>query len=364
MRIIVTGGGTGGHIFPGIAVAKGIQDKFPGSKVMFIGTDRHIDQKALAAYNFQLAAIKCLGIKGKSFFNKLNSIIQLPGALLAAIKIMKTFKPEIVCGVGGYVTGPVLLAAKLKNIPLCIHEQNSVPGLANQITAKIADKIFISIPGEYNFSPQKIVFSGNPVRREIISAAPAERIPKERKNLLILGGSQGAHQLNVLMQESAKLLQNNFAKSFQITHQTGNKDVQAVRKTYHELGVQAEVRPFFDNMAGLYQNADLVISRAGATTLAELSVMGLPAILIPFPYAADNHQMLNGRYYVNHGGAKMFKEKDLSAPQLAKEISSLLRNHDDLRNMSVAMKKLSRPEATTKIINQFLTLLENKYSAR
>ena len=359
MRIIVTGGGTGGHLFPGIAVARGIQDRFPGCKVMFIGTNREVDRKALAACDFQLATVNCLGIKGKSVFDKLNSILQLPGALLASLKIVKTFKPDIVFGVGGYVTGPVLLAARLSNVPTCIHEQNSIPGLANRIAAKIATKIFISIPGEYDFSAEKTTFTGNPVRSEIIAVATgqAEKRAGKRKNILVLGGSQGAHRVNTLMQEVSEILKRDLGDTFQITHQTGAADVETTREAYRLAGGTATVQPFFDDMARLYKDADLVVSRAGATTLAELSVMGLPAILIPYPFAADNHQTLNGSYYVSNGGAKMFPESDLSGLQLANEISSLLHNPNELRTMATAMKKMAKPEATNSIINHCTRLI-------
>jgi UDP-N-acetylglucosamine--N-acetylmuramyl-(pentapeptide) pyrophosphoryl-undecaprenol N-acetylglucosamine transferase len=357
MRILITGGGTGGHIFPGIAVAKGMQNKFPDCQVMFIGTNRHIDQKAFASCNFQLASIECMGIKGKNIFNKLNSMLRLPGALLASLKIIKAFKPDLALGVGGYVTGPVLLAAKLQKIPVCIHEQNSVPGLANKIAAKIADKIFLSLPCNYNFFAQKTILTGNPVREEIIAAASDSKEKKDKKNILVLGGSQGAHRVNMLAQEAAILLKNSLGDTFQLTHQTGVTDMLSVQNTYRSAGIDAKVSAFFEDMALLYKNADLVVSRAGATTLAELSIMALPSILIPFPYAADNHQVHNGSYYVQNGGAKMFEEQKFSAVQLAHEISSLLRNPADLRTMSYAMKSAGKPEATNHIIDQCMQMI-------
>ncbi len=362
MRIIVTGGGTGGHLFPGIAVAKGIQKKYPDCKVMFIGTNRHIDKKALKSFDFQLEHIKCMGIKGKSILNKLQSILQLPTAVVSALKLIKLFQPNIVLGVGGYVTGPVLLAAKIKRIPVCIHEQNSIPGLANKIASKIADKIFISIPCDYNFTPKKTFFTGNPVREEIIMASSCQYMPKnsnDKKHILVLGGSQGAHAINSLMQEIASHLKSSLGNRLHITHQTGVKDMEEVKKAYRNLNIQATVQAFFSDMSLVYKNIDIVVSRAGATTLAELSVMGIPAILIPFPYAADNHQVLNANYYVKNGSAIMIEEKDLDSSLLANEISSLLQNQKDLRRMAGNMKKLAKPEATTNIIDQ-CTLLTNK----
>lgn len=359
MRIAVTGGGTGGHLFPGIALASGMQERIPDCQILFIGTSRHLDKKALAGYDFELATIQCMGLKGMGIKNRISSVLQLPSALLEARKIMAKFKPHLVFGVGGYVTGPVLLAARTKGIPVCIHEQNSVPGLANKIVSRIAHRIYLSMPCAYPFPEKKTVLTGNPVRREIIKAALSTRKKlKGKTTILILGGSQGAHRVNMLVLKAAELLPGMTGEQVEFIHQTGKNDMDNVKERYRELGIQAQVKDFFDDMASIYSQADLVISRAGATTLAELSVMGLPALLIPYPYAADNHQRTNGLYYQEGGAARMFLEHELSGPKLATEIVSCMEKPDHLAVMAENMRRMSRPDATGHIIDECLALMQ------
>lgn len=360
MRLIITGGGTGGHLFPGIALATGLQERLQGCRVLFIGTRRQLDRDTLARYDFELASIECMGLKGMGIKNRMQSVMQLPAAILEARRILKRFRPDLVFGVGGYVTGPVLLAARIGGYPVCIHEQNSVPGLANKILAKIADRIFISIPCAYPFAAKKTVMTGNPVRREIIRAsAERKEAGKENLTILVLGGSQGAHRVNMLVAEAAARIRILGRGEIQWIHQTGKKDLNQVKSRYQDTGSDALVGDFFQDMASLYRQADLVISRAGATTLAELSVMGLPALLIPYPFAADNHQQKNASYYEEGGAAKTLPEAGLTPDGLAGEILTLASSPDKLRVMSDNMKKMGRPEATDRIIDECLTLIRH-----
>jgi len=357
-RIIVTGGGTGGHLFPGIALAKAMQRRLPGSRILFIGTRRQLDQQTLKEYDFELDSIHCMGLKGMGMMHRLHSFMQLPRAILEAFKIVRRFQPDLVFGVGGYVTGPVLLAAGLQGIPVCIHEQNSVPGLANKALSRIARRIFLSIPCRYPFPEKKTALTGNPVRREIITASSARQqwIPPEVA-LLVLGGSQGAHRINMLVLEAVGILEKRRKDGLYVIHQTGRADMNEVKSRYEQMGVKALVGDFFQDMAGLYSRADLVISRAGATTLAELSVMGLPALLIPYPFAADDHQKTNAQYYQSGGGARMLMEHQLSGEKLAREIMSLLQDPEVFNEMAVRMKKMGRPDATNKIVDECLNLM-------
>ena len=358
MRVIITGGGTGGHLFPGIALATGIQQRVPGCEVMFIGTRRQLDRETLAGFDFQRQSISCMGLKGMGLVHRLKSLACLPGAVLEAGAIIKKFDPDLVFGVGGYVTGPVLLAAKLQSIPTCIHEQNSVPGLANRMISRFVDRVFVSIPGEYSFPVRKTVVSGNPVREEILAAArEKEKSSHNTFTLLVLGGSLGAHRINLLMLEAMTSIQQEKELSVNLVHQTGAADEDRVRGGYAAAGIQAEVAPFFRDMASLYRRADLVVARAGATTLAELSVMGLPALLIPYPYAADDHQAKNGQYYVEGGGARMYRESELDADVLASTITDLLRDPGELHSMAARMKKMGRPDATRRILDDCLELI-------
>lgn len=361
MRIIVTGGGTGGHLFPGIAFATGMQQRIPGCRIMFIGTRRQLDQQALAEHDFELESITCMGLKGMGLKGRFQSLLQLPAALLEARKLIKQFMPDMVFGVGGYVTGPVMLAARLSGIPLCIHEQNSVPGLANKILSRLVNKIFLSIPCHYFFPAKKTVMTGNPVRREIIEASAKQKTANgNEKTILVLGGSQGAHRVNSLVVEAAEELVKKYGMTVNVIHQTGGADEENVRLRYRQIGLQAQVNAFFQDMAELYSKADLVISRAGATTLAELSVMGLPALLIPYPYAADDHQRTNALYYVDGDAARMFPENELSGERLAGEIRDLLNNPEMLSRMADNMKSMGKPEATDCIIDVCLTLIADK----
>ncbi|MDG4475917.1 undecaprenyldiphospho-muramoylpentapeptide beta-N-acetylglucosaminyltransferase [Thiovibrio frasassiensis] len=356
MRMIVTGGGTGGHLFPGIAVAEEMLRRFPEGKILFVSTDRAIDNKALAGRSFAKKAIACLPIKGKSLWGTIRSVAQLPISLWQALRIVGGFKPQLVLGVGGYVTGPVVLAAHLMGVKTCIHEQNSIPGMANRMLGKIVDQVYISIPGSEDFFPKgKSVLTGNPVRAELLATAAQKKEQGAEKTVLVLGGSQGAHRVNALMVEALTAHQS--GESVRVHHQTGNSDEAWVRKAYEEAGVPAQVSAFITEMAVAYRDADLVVSRAGATTLAELAVLGKPAILIPYPYAADDHQTTNAAYLVRGGAAVMFQERDLDGSKLRETILGLLDDGSRLQGMATQMRQYGRPEATDAIVEKSMELL-------
>ena len=363
IRLIVTGGGTGGHLFPGISLAQAMIQTYPDCEVLFIGTERKVDKAALSDLGFETIAIKSQGIKGKSFLAILKSLFQQPLAIWEAARIIRKFKPDLVFGVGGYVTGPVILAARLMGVTTCIHEQNSIPGLANKLLGYIANKIFVSLPGSEKYFPAgKTLLSGNPVRVNIIKASmKAKRTSnQESSTLLILGGSQGARRLNSLMLEAVENCLSKLSPSPFIIHQTGAHDEDQVRKKYSELGLNARVQAFYSDMAEIYSQADLIISRAGATTLAELTIFHKPVILIPYPYAADNHQEINGRYLVDAGAGVMFRQADLTGEKLGMEIKRVLGNKEILTEMSKNSGNLAKPEATETIVNACMTLLKNR----
>ena len=363
MRLIVTGGGTGGHLFPGISLAQAMLRAYPDAEVLFIGTERKVDKRALSDVGFETTTIKSQGIKGKKFSTILKALFQQPLALWEAAKIIRKFKPDLVFGVGGYVTGPVILAARLLGVTTCIHEQNSIPGLANKLLGYIADKIFVSLPGSEKYFPtDKTILSGNPVRDNIIKAS-REAKPKssqEPSTLLILGGSQGARRLNSLMLEAAENCLAGLSPPPFIIHQTGGHDEDHVRRKYRELGLNARVQAFYTDMAEIYPQADLIISRAGATTLAELTVFHKPVIIIPFPYAADNHQEINGRYLVEAGAGLMFRQTDLTGEKLGLEIKRILADKKLLAEMAENSGKVAKPEATATIVNACMKLLKSR----
>jgi UDP-N-acetylglucosamine--N-acetylmuramyl-(pentapeptide) pyrophosphoryl-undecaprenol N-acetylglucosamine transferase len=350
MRMIITGGGTGGHLFPAVAVAKGIQSCTGESEILFIGTSRHLDNSTLTRLGFVRKSLNFSGVKGLGISGFLKAGLRLFPAVLKAVRMLRLFRPDIVFGVGGYVTVPVVLAARILRIPVCIHEQNVVPGLANRLNGKLADKVCISMECLPPFPVQKTILTGNPVREEIILAG-GERSHKADNDgftLLVLGGSQGAHSLNELMVEAAPLFCGQ--QRLTIIHQSGLKDEEMVGRCYGENGIRAEVSAFFNDMAKIYSRADLVISRAGATTLAELAVMGLPAILIPYPFATDDHQSKNAQLYVDNGAALLLAENNLGCAALAEEINKLLTAHGRMVDMGRQMKKMGRVDATEKII--------------
>jgi UDP-N-acetylglucosamine--N-acetylmuramyl-(pentapeptide) pyrophosphoryl-undecaprenol N-acetylglucosamine transferase len=359
MRLIVAGGGTGGHLFPGIAVANAMRERIGSTKVLFIGTSRLLDQQALAGQGFELAALECGGVKGLGMLARLQTVMRMPGAVLEARRLLRRFRPDLVLGGGGYVTGPVLLAARSLGAPIAIHEQNSVPGLANRLAGKLADRVFISLPCTPEFPPAKTVRTGNPVRGEILAAAGTPRQERPVKTVLVLGGSQGAHRVNLLMLAAMEILRGQQA-TVELIHQTGTADEDMVRQGYVRIGAHAEVSAFIRDMARAYSRADLVVSRAGATTLAELTVMGLPALLIPYPYAADDHQTTNGLYYEKGHGCKVLQESSLSGEILAQTISECLHNPEELHKMSANMKTMAMPEATNQIVDECLRLVAHQ----
>lgn len=353
IRLLLTGGGTGGHLFPAVATAQEFQKQFPNTEVLFVGTKRKVDTGSLKNYGFASKTIDCHGVKGKNPYQLLKAIVTLPRAYMQSLKIIREFKPDIVFGVGGYVTGPVVSAAKSMGTPSIIHEQNSVPGLANRKLGSIVDRICLSLPGSgEQFPPGKVVYTGNPVRTDIRRLAGKKKNNKtERKTILVLGGSQGAQAINELFPKVIEELGEGVTKNLRVIHQTGDKDVEGVRRAYGKYDVEVQVEPFFKTMDAVYKDADLIVSRAGATTLAEISVLGIPAILIPYPHAADNHQEKNGEYYVIGGGAIQFTQKKLTAEQLGQAVTELLTDPLKRKKMSAAMKKLSYPDAAESIVS-------------
>jgi len=353
IRLLLTGGGTGGHLFPAVATAQEFQKQFPGSEVLFVGTKRKVDTGSLKNYGFASKTIDCHGVKGKNPYQLLKAIVTLPRAYMQSLKVLREFKPDIVFGVGGYVTGPVVSAAKSMGIPSIIHEQNSVPGLANRKLGSIVDRICLSLPGSgEQFPGGKIVYTGNPVRTDIRALAAKKRShDTKQKTVLVLGGSQGAQAINELFPKAICEMSEAATENLRIIHQTGDKNVESVRRAYEKYEIEVEVEPFFKKMDRVYKDADVIVSRAGATTLAEISVLGIPAILIPYPHAADNHQEKNGEYYVAGGGAIQHTQKRLTAGQLGQTVSDLLTDSKKREKMSVAMKKLSYPDAAETIVS-------------
>ncbi|WP_163337959.1 undecaprenyldiphospho-muramoylpentapeptide beta-N-acetylglucosaminyltransferase [Desulfopila sp. IMCC35008] len=353
LRMLITGGGTGGHLFPAVAAAQELKRREPGSEVLFVGTRRKIDTTSLDQYGFRSCSISSFGLKGKKIMDLIKALAILPVSFFQALSHIRHFKPDVVLGVGGYVTGPVMVAARFAGVATVIHEQNSIPGMANRKLGKLVDRICVSLPGsEDYFPPKKVIFTGNPVRRNILELAKLESLDMQAKpTLLVLGGSQGAHAVNKMIAEAFVSETSRLKDLVQLIHQTGPADYDWVNKAYRENGITAEVATFFQDMRAVYEKADLLVSRAGATTLTEIAVLGKPAILIPYPHAADNHQEKNGDYYVQGGGALQFRENTLKAEKLAGIIAELVADRGRLDQMSSRMKELGRPDAAEKLVD-------------
>lgn len=362
IRLLLTGGGTGGHLFPAVAAAQEFRRQMPATQVLFVGTRRKVDTKSLAVYGFQSENIRCYGLKGKNPLELLKAIAILPLSFFQARRIIRGFRPDIVFGVGGYVTGPVIVAGKSMGVPTLIHEQNSVPGLANRKLGRFVDRVCLSMPGSGAWFPaDKIVYTGNPVRRDILDLAKNPPPRREaKKTLLILGGSQGAQAVNRLVAEGLPGLPAGVLARLKVIHQTGEADAATVRAHYEKSGIDAVVQPFFTDMAEIYSQADLLVSRAGATTLSEMAVLGKPAILIPYPFAADNHQEKNGNHYVTGGGAIQFRQSELSSAKLVEAIGLLIEDDGALHAMGNAMKKLAYPDAAAEIVASCLQVMEKR----
>ncbi len=358
IRLLITGGGTGGHLFPGIAIAEELSSLCP-LDVMWIGAGRPVEQNVLSERPWQYQILRVRPIKGKSIGGLVVSALTLPVSVIKALAMVKCFRPDMVLGVGGYVSGPVLLAGKILGIPTAIHEQNFLPGLANKLASRFADRIYTSFHGsERYFKGKQVECLGNPVRREILEDALdlSDKVdPYQQFRILILGGSQGATGLNRIVSSALKILHQSGLK-FQAIHQTGPAEKDEISNGYKSSGMNVKVESFIERIGIAYSWADLIICRAGATTLAEITAIGKPAICIPFPYAADAHQDLNAKTLCDAGAALCFNERDLGAVALASNIEALMTNPSQLLEMGKRSKGLGRPEAAKAIALSILKL--------
>ena len=362
MRCVIAGGGTGGHLFPGMAIAEAVVEKEMGNEVLFVGTERGLESKVLASGKFPLRTIRARPLTGKSLWAKGKALGTIPGAILEAYSILREFRPNVVLGVGGYASGPTLLAAFLLGIKRTIHEQNLVPGMANRLLKWFSQEIFISFEESKKYFPAgKTWVTGTPVRKEFLSGLSAgEKKSRSAEqgafHLLIFGGSAGARRINRAMMEALELL-GEIKPWVKMVHQTGQEDFDPVSKRYQEKGFDAQVRPFFEEMASHYEASDLVICRAGASTIAELAICGKGAILIPYPYAARQHQLINAQKLVDLGAAKMIRDEELNGASLATSILHLYRHPEERKGMEDAIEKLGRPRAAQEIVQRCYALV-------
>ncbi len=351
MKLIISGGGTGGHLFPGLAVARALRDLDPEASVLFVGTRHGIETRIIPDTEFPIRYITARGLRKTGLLNALRGIAEIPRGIVQSIRILREFRPDAVLGVGGYASGPTLVAAWLMGIPSAIQEQNSLMGTTNLILSRIVDRIFTSWEDTKPAPPaEKTLMVGNPVRMDLMDCPGLPR--KEGKfNVLVFGGSQGARSIN----EAIVLNLNGFGEftaRIGLLHQTGRNVATQIARAYALAGIDADVREFIHDMGAAYQWADLVVCRSGASTLAELTAFGKPAILIPFPYAIGDHQTSNALVLESAGAARVIRDQNLKTGTLVRAITELALKPDLLRSMAKNSRKIGRPDAARTIARE------------
>ncbi len=362
--VVIAGGGTGGHLFPGIAIAEEIRARSPDCRVLFISRGNDFERAALTRAGFPLAAIAIEGIKGRGLWNQTRALLRLPGAVLTSSALLGAARPGIVIGLGSYAAGPVVMAAWLRRVPIGLCEQNTLPGITNRSLARLADRIYTSFEQTAGgFAPQKVLWTGNSLRMEIVRAAEGaeRRASGGRFSVLVLGGSQGAHAINRGVSEALAHLAPR--ERFEFVHQTGAADAAAVADAYRQAGIPARVQAFFEDMAERYLASDLIVCRAGATTVAEITALGKPALFIPFPHAADDHQRWNAERLVQAGAAEMILEAELTGERLAARIAHFAAHPEALTALAARAAALGRPDAARRIVDDCFRLAASRRPA-
>ena len=361
-RLVIAGGGTGGHVFPGIAIA-GALGRLCALKVMWIGTGRPVERKAIenTPWDYRILDVKPLAVKNPVAVIK--SLLHLPLNIFKAYSFLKAFRPHIVLGVGGYVSGPVIIAGRLLGIPCAIHEQNLFPGLSNRWASKAASLIFVSLESTKSFFPnKKVVHAGNPVRESIFSHEKREMEHDDALHILVVGGSQGAKGINRAVTSALILLAGQGLK-VKVRHQTGPSDKDMVEERYRTSGLEAMVQPFIQDMGKAYAWSDIVICRAGAGTIAELTALGKASILIPYPFSAGGHQEANARDMKKAGAAVYFTEDAMDPETIAKKLKDLAEHPLKLKEMGEKAKALGKPQAAMEIAKLLLVFSRNRGKA-
>lgn len=369
MRMIISGGGTGGHIYPAITIAREVAKLSDKCEILFVGTKQGLEADIVPKEGFNFTTIEVRGLERKLSWRNVQTLFNTVGSVWASSQIIKKFKPDVVVGTGGYVCGPVLLAASLLKIPTMIQEQNVIPGITNKILARFVDKIAIGYREAQTYftayKPEQIVFTGNPIRPEVMSATREEGqralgLNPGKVTLLVVGGSRGARSINNAMFGVYKHFNGN--ERIQILHVTGQSEYNSIVGNIKQSGIELSgdgniiIKPYLYNMPLALAASDLAIFRAGAVGLAELTARGIPAILIPYPFAAENHQEFNARALEKQGAAKVIADKELTSAKLIDTIEKLLDNPEILSGMAHKSRELGRPHAAEAIARLALSL--------
>lgn len=352
LSVLIAGGGTGGHLYPGVAVARELLSRVPDGRVVFVGTAAGLEARVIPREGFLLEVIRSAGLKGKSLASLVRGLALLPLSAVDAWRVLSRHRPAVVVGVGGYSSGPVVGLAALRGVPTLLMEQNAAPGITNRLLARVVRAAAVTYDESLPVFGRKAFVAGNPVRREFFEPAGPRGDGPAR--VLVFGGSQGAHAINLAMASAAPHL----AKGTRIalTHQTGERDVQMVREAYRAAGLEARVEPFLFQMDREMRDADLVVCRSGATTLAELMAAGKPSILVPLPTATDDHQRKNALALVTRGAARMIEQRDLTGEGLAGEIQALSQDAAARADIAAAAGRMARPDAARVIVDRILEL--------
>ncbi len=365
MKIILSGGGTGGHIYPALTIADQLKKLKPDAEIIFVGTRQGLEKDIIPRYGYTLKFIDVAGFNRSFSLETFRSAGKLFIGIYDARRVLSEVKPDLVIGTGGYVCGPVVFMAALKNIPTCIQEQNALPGVTNKILSRYVKKVFLGYQEAARYLPAKttVEYTGNPVREEILTknrkVAIAELgLDPEKKTILVSGGSRGAKSINKAMLDAEMILSGRH--DVQVLHATGaanyEKYIEEVNKRNH-LASNIIIRPYLHNMPGALAAADLAIFRSGAIGLAELTARGIPSILVPYPYATDNHQEFNARAIEANGAAKVILDRDLTGDRILEIMEHLLLHNEELQKMQKAAKDLGRPKAAEIIARHALELV-------
>lgn len=367
--MIIAGGGTGGHLFPGLAVAEEFRSRDDSTEVIFVGTEYGIEAKVVPREGYPIKFLKAEGLVGRSAFKKIRAIMKTLFSFIEAYRIIKAIRPDIVVGVGGYASLATVFTAFFMSIPTMILEQNSVPGLANKILGKFVNTVCITYQESISFFPKaKTFFTGNPVRKEVLkgdidSAYKLFSLERDLFTVFVFGGSSGARSINRAIIDALNHMYD-LRDKIQFLHQTGTKDYEDVKGAYRKAGFKGIITPFVYQMGEAYAVADIVVSRAGATTLAELTALGKPAILIPYPYAAGRHQELNARKLVEMGAARMIFDSELKGEIIARNIKELYMDKTLRMDMQKNSRAVGRPDARSKVVDIAMSLIKGNKNAK
>ena len=363
MRVLMAAGGTGGHIFPALAVAEELRRRAtsgPGMgrapEIMFLGTDRGLEDRVIPAAGFALRKVAAAGLKGIGGLSRIRNLLVLPRGALETASLLREFQPDVVAGLGGYLAGPAMLLAALKDIPTLLMEPNAIPGFTNRVLAPVVRIAAVGFEETADFYGAKARVTGHPIRKAFHGVPAKEHIAPF--TVMILGGSQGSKAINECVAASLPLLEKG-GLDLTIIHQTGERDYNVLRQVYQERGLPAEVHAFIENVPDALARADLVISRAGANAVAELAAAAKAAILIPFPGAADQHQLANARALERVEAARVIEQRELTPERLVREIRELLSDPAELAKMERSAKTLARPDAAARIADLIEALGRN-----